>query len=143
VEHLHAVNKSRALFATHYHELTELIAELDHAANLSLRAREHEGELIFLHDVRSGAADRSYGIQVAKLAGLPPAAVERAKAVLARLEADGDIAVVGDLPLFSATPAQPTPRELSQMEQAIQGLDPDTLSPREALDLLYALKAKV
>jgi DNA mismatch repair protein MutS len=143
VEHLHAVNKARALFATHYHELTELIAELDHAANLSLRAREHEGELIFLHDVRPGAADRSYGIQVAKLAGLPPAAVERAKAVLAKLEAEGDTAVVGDLPLFSATPAQPAPREMSQIEQAIQGLDPDTLSPREALDLLYALKAKV
>ncbi|MGB6317443.1 MAG: DNA mismatch repair protein MutS, partial [Litorimonas sp.] len=100
VEHLHAVNKSRALFATHYHELTELVAALDGAANLSLRAREHEGELIFLHDVKDGAADRSYGIQVAKLAGLPPAAVARATAVLERLESEGTDLGVGDLPLF-------------------------------------------
>ena len=143
VEHLHAVNRCRALFATHYHELTALVSELDGAANLSLRAKEHEGELIFLHDVRSGAADRSYGIQVAKLAGLPPAAVARAKAVLAKLEADGQDLGVTDLPLFNATPAPTPPSAPSAVEAALSDLDPDGLSPRDALDLLYALKAKL
>ena len=143
VEHLHAVNRCRALFATHYHELTELVSGLDGAANLSLRAREHDGELIFLHDVRDGAADRSYGIQVAKLAGLPPAAVSRAQAVLARLERDGDTATVGELPLFSAAPPASAPRAPSAVEEALAALDVDGLSPRDALDLLYALKAKL
>jgi len=142
VEHLHAVNKSRALFATHYHELTELVAALDGATNLSLRAREHEGELIFLHDVREGAADRSYGIQVAKLAGLPPAAVARAKAVLAKLEADGTDLGIADLPLFSAA-APPPESQPSAVEEALKSINPDSLSPRDALDLIYALKDKV
>lgn len=142
VEHLHAVNRCRALFATHYHELTELVASLDGAQNLSLRAREHEGELIFLHDVKEGAADRSYGIQVAKLAGLPPVAVARARAVLDQLEADGTDLGIADLPLFNATPpvSQPKP---SAVEDALAAIDPDTLSPRDALDLLYALKRKL
>jgi DNA mismatch repair protein MutS len=142
VEHLHAVNRCRALFATHYHELTELVASLDGAQNLSLRAREHEGELIFLHDVKEGAADRSYGIQVAKLAGLPPVAVARARAVLDRLEAEGTDLGIADLPLFNAAPpvSQPKP---SAVEDALAAIDPDTLSPRDALDLLYALKRKL
>lgn len=142
VEHLHAVNASRALFATHYHELTELVTSLDGAKNLSLRAREHEGELIFLHDVREGAADRSYGIQVAKLAGLPPVAVSRAKAVLDRLEADGTDLGLSDLPLFTAVPP-PAEVKPSVVEAALSGVDPDTLSPRDALDLIYALKTKL
>ena len=143
VEHLHAVNRCRALFATHYHELTELVSGLDGAANLSLRAREHEDELVFLHDVRNGAADRSYGIQVAKLAGLPPVAVARARAVLERLEADGDAVSVGELPLFTASHASVAPAEPSAVEQALARLDVDALSPRDALDLLYALKDKL
>ncbi|MEM7729074.1 MAG: DNA mismatch repair protein MutS [Pseudomonadota bacterium] len=142
VEHLHAINRCRALFATHYHELTELVSHLDGAANLSLRAREHEGELVFLHDVREGAADRSYGIQVAKLAGLPPAAVTRAQAVLERLEADGTDLGVNDLPLFTAAPPPPAPRA-SVVEDALRGVEPDGLSPRDALDLVYALRAKL
>ena len=142
VEHLHAVNRSRALFATHYHELTELVSALDGASNLSLHAREHDGELVFLHDVREGAADRSYGIQVAKLAGLPPAAVARATAVLDRLEADGTDLGVSDLPLFTAAPPAPAPRP-SAVEDALKNLDPDTLSPRDALDLVYALRKKI
>ncbi len=142
VEHLHAVNKSRALFATHYHELTELVASLDGAQNLSLRAREHEGELIFLHDVRPGAADRSYGIQVAKLAGLPPVAVARAKAVLDRLEAEGGELGLGDLPLFTAAAPAPPPAP-SAVEDALAAVDPDALSPRDALDLVYALRRKL
>lgn len=143
VEHLHACNKSRALFATHYHELTELVSALDGATNLSLRAREHEGELIFLHDVRAGAADRSYGIQVAKLAGLPPAAVARAKAVLDRLEADGTDLGVSDLPLFTAVPSPTAAPEPSVVEDALAAVDPDTLTPRDALDLIYALRGKL
>ncbi len=142
VEHLHAVNKSRALFATHYHELTELVSELDSAANLSLHAREHDGDLVFLHDVREGAADRSYGIQVAKLAGLPPAAVARAKAVLDKLEADGTDLGVSDLPLFNGAPPAAAPKP-SAVEDALRNLDPDTLSPRDALDLVYALRRKL
>jgi DNA mismatch repair protein MutS len=142
VEHLHAVNKSRALFATHYHELTELVTSLDGAKNLSLRAREHDGELIFLHDVKEGAADRSYGIQVAKLAGLPPAAVARAKSVLERLEAEGTDIGIADLPLFTATPPAPKPQP-SAVEDALKAVNPDVLSPRDALDLIYALKDKL
>lgn len=142
VEHLHAVNKCRALFATHYHELTELVSQLDGATNSSLRAREHEGELIFLHDVKPGAADRSYGIQVARLAGLPASAVARAKAVLERLESDGSDLGLGDLPLFTAAPTTPARREPSAVETAIQSVNPDELSPRDALDLIYALKKK-
>jgi DNA mismatch repair protein MutS len=143
VEHLHTVNKSRALFATHYHELTDLADTLPAAANASLRAKEWEGELVFLHDLRPGPADKSYGVQVAKLAGLPAAAVERARAVLETLEAEQDGAPdrLGALPLFSAPrPAQP--RQPSKVETALAQLDVDSLSPRAALDLLYELKTK-
>ena len=142
VEHLLNVNGSRALFATHYHELTELIDELDGAENASLRAKEWDGDLVFLHDVKPGAADRSYGVQVAKLAGLPIAAVERARAVLERLESDSvntASAPVG-LPLFSA--AVTAPPEPSELDLALSRLDVDSLSPRQALDLLYELKGK-
>lgn len=141
VEHLQTVNRCRALFATHYHELTELVTGLDDATNLSLRAREHDGELIFLHDVKAGAADRSYGIQVAKLAGLPPAAVARAKAVLERLESENTDLGLGDLPLFTATPISAPPKP-SPVEAALSAIDPNDLSPREALDLIFALKQK-
>ncbi|WP_409432686.1 DNA mismatch repair protein MutS [Litorimonas sp. RW-G-Af-16] len=142
-EHLHAVNQCRALFATHYHELTDLIEALDGANNASLRAKEWNGDLVFLHDVRPGPADKSYGIQVAKLAGLPMAAVDRAKAVLERLEdeAQNSDATLAALPLFTATPP-PAQAKPSQIDQAIKNLDVDTLSPRAALDLLYELKSK-
>ena len=143
-EHLHAVNKSRALFATHYHELTDLIENLDGASNASLRAKEWDGELVFLHDVKPGAADKSYGVQVAKLAGLPPAAVARAREVLNKLEADhdGQKDSLGALPLFTAAPpaAQQKP---SEIEAALKTLNADKLSPRAALDLIYDLKAKL
>lgn len=144
-EHLHAVNKSRALFATHYHELTDLAETLDHASNASLRAKEWDGDLVFLHDVSPGAADKSYGVQVAKLAGLPPAAVARAREVLTQLEDghDGAKDSLGALPLFTATPSLAPPPKPSAIDTAIAGLDIDTLSPRQALDLLYDLKAKL
>ena len=142
VEHLHNINRCRALFATHYHELTGLADELAHATNLSLRAKEWKDELVFLHDVQPGAADRSYGVQVARLAGLPARAVRRAEQVLKRLEADPG--GVDALPLFAAMedpgPA-PAPEEASELTRMLDTLDPDSLSPREALDLIYRLKA--
>lgn len=147
-EHLHAVNKCRALFATHYHELTDLIETLDGAQNVSLRAKDWNGELVFLHDVKPGAADKSYGIQVARLAGLPPAAVARAHEVLGRLEEEGmnTKPSMEALPLFSsqlsAQRAAP-PAPVSEVETAIRELDIDALSPRAALDLIYELRAKL
>jgi len=144
VEYLYEVNKSRALFATHYHELTDLADSLPLAGNACLHAKEWEGDLIFLHDVRSGAADKSYGVQVAKLAGLPKAAVDRARSVLERLETEHDAAGerLGNLPLFSAPTPQKAPRIPSAVEIALDALDVNDLSPRAALDLLYELKSK-
>ncbi len=143
-EHLHSVNRARALFATHYHELTDLSETLEAAGNACLRAKEWEGDLIFLHDVKPGAADKSYGVQVAKLAGLPPAAIERARQVLAMLENNHDSVHerLGGLPLFSAVMPNIVTSEPSDIDKAIAALDIDTLSPRAALDLLYELKAK-
>jgi len=146
-EHLHAANKSRALFATHYHELTDLVENLDAAGNASLRAKEWGGELVFLHDIRKGPADKSYGVQVARLAGLPAAATIRAQDVLVRLEADADrgkseAGLLGGLPLFAAKPPVP-PSQISEIETALAVLNVDELSPRQALDLLYDLKAKL
>ncbi|MBL4853334.1 MAG: DNA mismatch repair protein MutS [Robiginitomaculum sp.] len=139
-EHLYEVNKCRALFATHYHELTGLMDKLPLAGNACLRAKEWDGDLVFLHDVVDGAADKSYGVQVAKLAGLPAAAVERAKDVLAKLEADSDGAdALGGLPLFSA-PKPAAKAKPSPIDKAVADMDVDELSPREALDLLYELK---
>ena len=141
VEHLHNKNRCRALFATHYHELTTLAAELEQAANVSLRAKEWEDGLVFLHDVQPGPADRSYGVQVARLAGLPKSVVRRAEQVLKRLESGPDSPDM--LPLFSAMDTGPeTPvSEPSPAEQRLQAIDPDALTPREALDLIYRLKA--
>ncbi|MBI1340657.1 DNA mismatch repair protein MutS [bacterium] len=153
VEHLHDVNRCRALFATHYHELTALVDGLPNAANLSVQAREWKGELVFLHEVRAGPADKSYGVQVARLAGLPPAAVRRAEAVLKRLEARSG-AKPDDLPLFAAAArAAPDPGAVSfredgsaappapsAVETILTGVTVDDLTPREALDLIYQLK---
>ncbi|GAB4362406.1 MAG: DNA mismatch repair protein MutS [Kiloniellaceae bacterium] len=146
LEHLHEVNRCRALFATHYHELTSLAAKLDSLACHTMRVKEWQGDVVFLHEVTAGAADRSYGIHVAKLAGLPKAAIARAEAVLASLE-QGEQAgaltrLADDLPLFAATLAKaaaPQAQE-SAVEAALNEVNPDTLSPREALDLLYRLK---
>ena len=116
LEHLHDVNGCRALFATHYHEMTALSAKLDHVDNATVAVKEHDGDVIFLHEVRQGVADRSYGVQVAKLAGLPPRVIERARVVLEALEKgerEGGgtrTALIDDLPLFAATPA-PAPAD--------------------------------
>jgi len=145
VEHLHGVNKCRALFATHFHELTALAARLDRLHNATVRVKEWQGEVVFLHEVVAGSADRSYGIQVAKLAGLPPSVIERAKVVLAKLEQEDRAAPKGfeDLPLF-AVPSKPAQDKQQPAEDplvaALAALNPDDLSPREAMEALYRLK---
>ena len=142
-EALHDTNRCRALFATHYHELARLDGRLAHVCNLSMRAKEWNGELVFLHEAGPGAADRSYGVQVAKLAGVPAGVVARAREVLIRLEKEpGSPARLDDLPLFAAA-APVSVAEPSKVEQALSGIDPDELSPREALDALYRLKGLV
>jgi len=146
IEHLHETNRCRALFATHFHEFTALAARLPRLFNATVRVKEWEGEVVFLHEVVPGAADRSYGIQVAKLAGLPPAVIGRAKLVLAKLEAEERASPRGfdELPLFAATPRAAPPRASTAegVLAALSALHPDEMSPREALEALYALKAK-
>ena len=149
LEYLHDQNKCRALFATHYHEMTQLADKMDGVSNATVAVREHDGDVIFLHEVRKGAADRSYGVQVAKLAGLPPMVIARAQSVLEALEKGeregtaGQKAIVDDLPLFSATPASPAPtkEKANAVEAALAEILPDEMSPRDALDALYQLKA--
>ncbi len=148
VEYLHDVCRSRALFATHYHELTALSGRLDGVANATIEVKEWNDEIVFLHKVRAGAADRSYGIQVAKLAGLPAPVIARAAEVLAVLEktdrrSDGAAPALDDLPLFAAArPTSPAARPAGSdpLREAIAALNPDDLSPREALEALYKLK---
>ncbi len=144
IEHLHEKNRCRALFATHFHEMTALAAKLPRLHNATMRVKEWQGEVVFLHEVVAGAADRSYGIQVAKLAGLPPAVIEHAKIVLAQLEAEDRIsparALIDDLPLFAAarpTPAPQSDKALAAVVEALAALNPDDMSPREALEALY------
>jgi DNA mismatch repair protein MutS len=147
IEHLHEVNRCRALFATHFHELTALAEKWPHISNATVRVTEWNGDVVFLHEVVPGAADRSYGIQVAKLAGLPPAVVERARLLLAELEKSERqkpvAAIVDDLPLFAALIRQATPAQPARpdpMREALAGIDPDELTPKQALEALYALK---
>ncbi|MGP0091886.1 MAG: DNA mismatch repair protein MutS [Xanthobacteraceae bacterium] len=150
VEHLHETNRCRALFATHFHELTALAAKLTRLFNATMRVKEWQGDVVFLHEVVPGAADRSYGIAVAKLAGLPASVIERAKLVLAQLEAEDRISparrLIDDLPLFrAARPAAPAVKDpaLDGLLAVLTTLNPDELSPRDALEALYALKAKL
>ncbi|WP_031237946.1 DNA mismatch repair protein MutS [Asticcacaulis sp. AC466] len=140
-EQLHDTIQARSLFATHYHELARLEGKLSHVNNLSLTAREHDGELIFLHEARKGSADRSYGVQVARLAGMPGAVVARARDILTRLEEDNQTQLrLDDLPLFSSVRApEPVARSASKVETALKGVDPDDLSPKEALEVIYNL----
>ncbi len=147
IEHLHETNRCRALFATHFHELTALAARLNRLFNATVRVKEWHGDVVFLHEVVPGAADRSYGIQVAKLAGLPAAVIERAKHVLAELEAGDRTSaahqLIDDLPLFSV-PARPAPPPADPVSgavmKALAALNPDEMTPRDALEALYALK---
>ncbi len=143
-EHLHETNKSRALFATHYHEMVALCERLSAMTCVTMKVREWNDSIVFLHEVTPGAADRSYGIHVAKLAGLPQAVVERAEEVLKALEEGREghqpLARIDDLPLFGAS--APAPRT-SAVEDALKTVDPDALSPKEALEILYDLKRKL
>lgn len=145
VEHLHNTCASRALFATHYHELTALKDTLPALAPHTMRVKEWKGEVVFLHEVMAGAADRSYGIHVAKLAGLPKGVIARANTILAGLESgEGKAANLTDsMPLFAfGAQAAPEPAEAepSAVETALQALNPDELTPKAALEALYALK---
>ncbi|UWR00903.1 DNA mismatch repair protein MutS [Rhodobacteraceae bacterium S2214] len=149
LEHLHDVNRCRALFATHYHEMSALSAKLDGVDNATVTVKEWEGDVIFLHEVRKGTADRSYGVQVARLAGLPPAVVERAKVVLEALEkgeregGSNRKAIIDDLPLFAAAPPPAPVKEVvkeSAAEERLKTIMPDELTPREALALIYELR---
>ena len=151
VEHLHEVNRCRALFATHYHELTALAARLPRLSCHTLRVKEWQNEVVFLHEVAPGTADRSYGIHVARLAGLPEAVLVRAEEVLRRLE-EGEARsaparLAEDLPLFAAAlerAAPPPPAsEPSRVEQLLRGINPDQLTPRAALELLYSLRGEL
>ncbi len=150
LEHLHEANRCRALFATHYHELTALAHRLDGVENATVAVKEWQEDIVFLHEVRSGAADRSYGVQVARLAGLPMPVIERARVVLDALEqGERDAgrnpkALIDDLPLFAAASAPPAANPVPSDSPALRMLEelaPDELSPRQALDQLYALKA--
>jgi DNA mismatch repair protein MutS len=151
IEHLHESNRCRTLFATHFHEMTALAAKLTRLHNVTMRVKEWQGDVVFLHEVVAGAADRSYGIQVAKLAGLPPSVIERAKLVLAQIEAEDRTSparrLIDDLPLFAAArPADAAPQgdaALAALVEALAALHPDEMAPRDALEALYALKAQL
>lgn len=145
VEHLHEKNKCRSLFATHYHELTSLTAKLRRMSLHCMKIKEFNDEVIFLHEVINGAADRSYGIHVAKLAGLPEIVLRRAEQVLDNLEHGSKqkniASLADDLPLFAALkPKAVEQSKTSQVEQELNQLNPDELSPKEALEELYKLK---
>jgi DNA mismatch repair protein MutS len=157
LEHLHDVNTCRGLFATHYHELTTLCDRLKALKAHTMRVKEWQGDVVFLHEVAAGTADRSYGIHVARLAGLPEVAITRAEQVLAKLEhgqqsghaTQALTELAEDLPLFAAMKAVPrgaaasvptmTPEESAVLE-ALKALDPDSLPPRAALEELYRLR---
>jgi DNA mismatch repair protein MutS len=162
VEYLHEVSRCRALFATHYHEMTALAGRLREVSNVTIDVKEWHDEIVFLHKLKKGAADRSYGIQVAKLAGLPAAVIKRAGEVLKTLEAGdrrgkgakaGAPAILDELPLFAAArPSSHVPGAHAEaqhsaaagaLQQAVAALNPDELTPKAALDALYKLKALV
>ncbi|TIR01757.1 DNA mismatch repair protein MutS, partial [Mesorhizobium sp.] len=146
VEYLHEKNRCRAIFATHFHEMTALAGKLSRLSNVTMRVKEWEGDVVFLHEVGKGAADRSYGVQVARLAGLPEAVVARAKEVLHQLE-EGEVSgktnrLVDDLPLFSVAVKReaPKPAKNDVLGEALGAINPDEMTPREALEALYRLK---
>jgi len=144
VEAVHERNRCRCLFATHYHELSRLADTLDALSLHHVRAREWKGDLVLLHELTDGPADRSYGLAVAKLAGVPAPVLKRAKSVLDKLEKGRDetggiAAGLGDLPLFAVSAA--AEEKTDPLRETLSALDIDALSPREALEQLYALKA--
>ena len=149
VEHLHEINKSRALFATHYHELTSLKSKLNNLKMYNLKVKEWEGEIIFLHTVEAGTADKSYGILVAKLAGIPKIVISRAKVVLESFEKkernSKSILVDQELPLFSEINYDDDSHHNSYDEviNFLKDIQPDDYTPREAMEKLYELKSLI
>jgi len=145
VEHLHEVNTCRGLFATHYHELTELAERLQGLKCFSMRVKEWQGDVVFLHEVAAGTADRSYGIHVGQLAGLPGNVVARAEEILKKLESGPENHAGGlasDLPLFAAhvQAHSPAPIQENEIGKEMNKINPDSLTPLEALEILYKLK---
>ncbi len=146
VEALHEINRCRTLFATHFHELTRLASALPRVRNHTMKVREWKGDVVFLHEVVPGAADRSYGLQVARLAGLPEPVLARARDVLELLEKQSDgrpEAALDDLPLFAKMPSRPAPvpgDKEQLVNQLLDNVNPDDLTPRAAIDLVYELK---
>ena len=148
LEYLHDKNQCRALFATHYHEMTSLAGKLAGVENATVTVKEWDGDVIFLHEVKKGAADRSYGVQVAKLAGLPLAVTDRAKLVLEALEkgereGGKQKALIDDLPLFRVAAAPVMTAKPSEVEAQLRDISPDQLTPMQALNLIYELKSKI
>jgi DNA mismatch repair protein MutS len=148
LEHLHEVNRCRCLFATHFHELTALASKLNHLGNASMKVREWQNDIIFLHEVSPGPADRSYGIHVARRAGLPASVVARAQQILDLLERNertaGRRELVDDLPLFSVScDRKLAATEPSPLERRLAETAPDELTPRDALELIYELRAMI
>ena len=139
VEYLHETTKCRALFATHYHELTTLEQQLSSLSCHTMAVKEWKNDIIFLHSVVAGAADKSYGIHVAKLAGVPSTVLKRASHILKTLQND-KMSKGDDLPLFSIPLDVEEVVASSVVEDALSIISPDELSPREALDALYKLK---
>ena len=145
IENLHEINKSRTLFATHYHELTALSSRLDQMTCRTMKVKEWKGDVVFLHEVSNGSADRSYGIHVANLAGLPEAVVFRAEEILSNLETESQTSTINklttDLPLFQESFSSLTnDNSHSKVEMALSQIHPDELTPKEALEFLYTLK---
>ena len=150
VEHMHEINKCRTMFATHYHELTGLSERLGKVTNITMRVAEYQGDVVFLHEVVAGAADRSYGIHVAKLAGLPASVIDRARILLEKLEQSREQAVpdglLEGLPLFAPTVSAEQARDskidspADKLSREVAEIDPDRLSPKEALDFIYHLR---
>ena len=147
IENLHEVNQSRALFATHYHELTALSERLDQLVCYTMKVKEWQGNVVFMHEVCHGSADRSYGIHVANLAGLPQAVIARAQEVLSTLEAGGQTSALNklanDLPLFQSLNLTSIKNEKSLLNLALKEIYPDDLTPKEALEALYELKSLI
>ncbi len=146
LEHVHDKLRARCLFATHYHELTGLTVSLPGLMNATVSVREWEGDIIFLHEVRKGAADRSYGVQVAKLAGIPQTVINRATEVLEKLENNDQggktQTLIDELPLFNISPSNLVkPDTTSSVEIELKSIHPDELTPKDALSLIYKLKA--
>ena len=146
IEYLHEKNQCRSIFATHYHELVALAEPLSRLTNVTMKVKEWRGDVVFLHEVVAGAADRSYGIQVAKLAGLPEAVITRARDVLDQLESverdNSASKIIDDLPLFSVDqkPVSNSRDLETPLADALDALNPDELSPRDALEILYQLR---